>query len=81
MLIFSHHNSARKREEKVKKGSYIRFYIVHLVGKLAVCLTRKKCGYISSEELPEAKAKEMVRSYLGNQNCTRGHVKLVKVRA
>jgi hypothetical protein len=45
-------------------------------------ITCKKCGYISSEKLPELKAKQMVRSHLGGpENCTRGHVKLVKVRA
>ncbi len=45
-------------------------------------ITCKKCGYISTEKLPELKAKEMIRSHLGsNENCTRGHVKLVKVRA
>ena len=42
----------------------------------------KKCGYISTEKLPELKAKEMIRSHLPcAQNCTRGHVKLVEVRA
>jgi len=45
-------------------------------------ITCKKCGYISNEKLPELKAKQMVRSHLhGPENCTRGHVKLVKVRA
>jgi hypothetical protein len=45
-------------------------------------ITCKKCGYISSEKLHELKAKQMVRSHLGGpENCTRGHVKLVKVRA
>ena len=42
----------------------------------------KKCGYISTEKLPQSKVKDMVRSHLGGpENCTRGHVKLVKVRA
>ena len=45
-------------------------------------MTCKNCGYISTEKVPELKAKEMVHSHLdGPQNCTRGHIKLVKVRA
>jgi hypothetical protein len=35
--------------------------------------------YISTEKLPELKAKGMIRSHIcGAQNCTMGHVKLVK---
>jgi|GraSoiStandDraft_57_1057295.scaffolds.fasta_scaffold727081_2 hypothetical protein len=45
-------------------------------------MTCKKCGYISTEKLPELKAKEMIRSHIdSSQDCTRGHVKLVRVRA
>jgi hypothetical protein len=56
-------------------------FILVLVNWLYI-ITCKKCGYISSEKLPELKAKQMVRSHLdGHENCTRGHVKLVKVRA
>jgi predicted nucleic-acid-binding Zn-ribbon protein len=64
-------------------ASYIDFmsFILVMVNWLYV-ITCKKCGYISSEKLPELKAKQMVRSHLGGLgNCTRGHVKLVKVRA
>jgi hypothetical protein len=60
--------------------SYISFRLV-LVNWLYI-ITCKKCGYISTEKLPESKTKEMVRSHLGGrENCTRGHIKLVKVRA
>ena len=56
-------------------------FILALVNWLYI-ITCKKCGYISSEKLPELKAKQVVRSHLdGPENCTRGHVKLVKVRA
>jgi hypothetical protein len=45
-------------------------------------ITCKKCGYISTEKLPELKAKEMITSHLGGpENCTIGHIKLMKVRA
>jgi hypothetical protein len=45
-------------------------------------ITCKKCGYISSEKSPESKAKEMIRSHFtSHENCTREHIKLVKVRA
>lgn len=45
-------------------------------------VTCKKCGYISTEKLTESKAREHLRSHLGGpQNCTRGHIKLMKVRA
>ena len=45
-------------------------------------MTCKNCGYISTEKIPESKAKETVHSHLGGpQNWTRGHIKLVKVRA
>ena len=46
-----------------------------------ICLIVKNCGYISAERVSESTAKEMVHSHLGGHgNCTRGHVKLVKVR-
>ncbi|MGB8024428.1 MAG: hypothetical protein WCF06_08930 [Nitrososphaeraceae archaeon] len=49
-------------------------WVGKLVNRLHV-ITCKKCSYISTEKLPESKAKEMVRSHLGGpQNCTRGHV-------
>ena len=71
-----------REEEKVK--IYILSGLsssVVLVNWMYV-ITCKKCGYISTEKLPESEAKEMVRSHLGgSQSCTRGHVKLVKVRA
>jgi len=45
-------------------------------------VTCNKCGYISAEKLEEVKAKELLASHLSAPNgCTRGHVKLVKVRA
>jgi len=44
-------------------------------------VTCKNCGYISAEKIAESKAKEHLRSHLGGlQNCTRGHMKLMKVR-
>jgi|GEM_PF-1331249 len=50
--------------------------------KWSYIVTCKKCGYISTEKVPELKAKEIIRSHLdSSQNCTRGHVKLMKVRA
>jgi len=46
-------------------------FILVLVNWLYI-ITCKKCGYISSEKLPELKAKQMVRSHLdGPENCTR----------
>jgi hypothetical protein len=39
-------------------------FILILVNWLYI-ITCKKCGYISSEKLPELKAKQMVRSHLG----------------
>jgi hypothetical protein len=71
------------KEGKAKNNSDVGFmsFVLELVNWLYV-ITCKKCGYISTEKLPESKAKEMVRSHLGGpQNCTRGHVKLMKVRA
>jgi hypothetical protein len=66
-----------------QKASYISFMSLFLVlVNWLYIITCKKCGYISTEKLPESKAKEMIRAHLGIQeNCTRGHVKLVKVRA
>lgn len=66
-----------------KLPSYIGLILLRLVlVNWLYIITCKKCGYISTEKLPESKAKEMVRSHLGGrENCTRGHVKLVKVRA
>jgi len=66
-----------------QKVSYIGFISLLLVlANWLYIITCKKCGYISTEKLPESKAKEMIRVHLGSQeNCTRGHVKLVKVRA
>jgi len=56
--------------------------IIAKLVKWLYIITCKKCGYISTEKVPELKAKEIIRSHLGGpQNCTRGHVKLVKVRA
>ena len=44
-------------------------------------MTCKKCGYISAEKLAESKAREHLRSHLGGpEKCTRGQVKLMKVR-
>jgi len=40
-----------------------------------------KCGYISTEKLPEEKAKDLLHAHVGGQhNCTTGHIKLMKVR-
>ena len=68
--------------------SYIHMpgYIIYSYHQVLVnwlyIITCKKCGYISSEKSPESKTKEMIRSHLGShENCTRGHVNLVKVRA
>jgi hypothetical protein len=40
-------------------------------------------GYISSEKLPEEKAKQLLlHAHVdGPENCTTGHIKLVKFRA
>jgi len=44
-------------------------------------MTVKNCGYISAERVPESKAKEMIHSHIGGpEDCTRWHIKLVKVR-
>jgi hypothetical protein len=44
-------------------------------------MTVKNCGYIPAERVPESKAKEMIDLHIGGpENCTRGHIKLVKVR-
>jgi predicted nucleic-acid-binding Zn-ribbon protein len=66
-----------------QKASYISFTPLFLVlVNWLYIITCKKCGYISTNKLPESKAKEMIRAHLGSQeNCTRGHVKLVEVRA
>jgi hypothetical protein len=66
-----------------EKASYIGviLQIIFLVNWLYI-ITCKKCGYISTEKLSESKGKEMIRSHLvSHENCTRGHVKLLKVRA
>jgi hypothetical protein len=45
-------------------------------------VTCDKCGYISSEKLSEENAKQLLHAHVdGSQNCTTGHVKLMKVRA
>jgi len=45
---------------------------------IVVC---KKCGYISTEKLPEQQAKDLRHSHLeGSDGCTIGHVTLMKVR-
>ncbi|HVX01532.1 MAG TPA: hypothetical protein VHA09_00085 [Nitrososphaera sp.] len=45
---------------------------------IVVC---KKCGYISTEKLPEEQAKDLRRSHLeGSRECTIGHITLMKVR-
>jgi hypothetical protein len=39
-------------------------------------------GHISSEKLPEEKAKQLLRAHVdGPENCTTGYIKLVKFRA
>ena len=56
----------------IKIPSYIGFILFRLVlVNWLYIITCKKCGYISTEKLPESKAKEMVRSHLGGrENCT-----------
>jgi hypothetical protein len=45
-------------------------------------VTCDKCGYISSEKLSEENAKQLLHAHVGGpQNCTTGHIKLMKVRA
>ena len=45
-------------------------------------VTCDKCGYISSEKLSEENAKRLLHAHVGGpQNCTTGHIKLMKVRA
>jgi len=45
-------------------------------------VTCNKCGYISSEKLPEKQAKQLLHAHVGRpENCTTGHIKLMKVRA
>ncbi|HEX5892066.1 MAG TPA: hypothetical protein VFY41_04320 [Nitrososphaeraceae archaeon] len=45
-------------------------------------VTCNKCGYISSEKLPEEKAKQLLHAHVGGpEGCTTGHIKLMKVRA
>jgi hypothetical protein len=41
----------------------------------------EKCGYISSEKLPEERAKKLLHEHEdGSEVCTTGHIKLMKVR-
>jgi hypothetical protein len=50
--------------------------------KWSYIVTCDKCGYISAEKLSEAKAKDLLHAHVGGQqNCTTGHIKLMKVRA
>jgi hypothetical protein len=45
-------------------------------------VTCSNCGYISSEKLPEKQAKQLLHAHVGGpENCTTGHIKLMKVRA
>jgi len=45
-------------------------------------ITCSKCGYISTEKLPAEKAKQLLHAHVGGpENCTTGHIKLMKVRA
>ncbi|ALI37773.1 MAG: hypothetical protein P0116_02020 [Candidatus Nitrosocosmicus sp.] len=41
----------------------------------------EKCGYISTEKLPEENAKQLLHEHEeGSEACTTGHIKLMKVR-
>jgi hypothetical protein len=57
----------------------------HTIGQLVnwnYIVTCDKCGYISSEKLSEENAKRLLNAHVcGPQNCTTGHIKLMKVRA
>ncbi|MGA6921513.1 MAG: hypothetical protein WA326_07035 [Nitrososphaeraceae archaeon] len=56
-------------------------YGIQLVGWNYI-VTCSKCGYISSEKLPAEKAKQLLHAHVGGpENCTTGHIKLMKVRA
>lgn len=44
-------------------------------------VTCEKCGYISTEKLPEEKAKDLSLKHIGGpHDCTPTHIKLMKVR-
>jgi hypothetical protein len=44
-------------------------------------VTCNNCGYISKERLPKEKAKKLKDIHVNaTKNCTRGHIKLMKVR-
>jgi hypothetical protein len=44
-------------------------------------VTCKKCGYISSEKLPEKEARKLKYAHLeASKDCSTGHVQLMKVR-
>ena len=50
----------------------------HVVFGDAPC---KKCGYISSEKLPEKEARDLKYAHLeASKDCSTGHVNLMKVR-
>ena len=52
----------------------------YLVGwsYIVIC---EKCGYISTEKLPEDKAKKLLHEHEeSSEICTTGHIKLMKVR-
>lgn len=56
-------------------------YTIHLVNWNYI-VTCNKCGFISSEKLSEENAKRLLHAHVGGpQNCTTGHIKLMKVRA
>ena len=41
----------------------------------------EKCGYISTEKLPEENAKQLLHEHEeGSEACTTGHMKLMRVR-
>jgi len=44
-------------------------------------VTCNNCGYISNEKLSKEMAKKLSLTHLDrDRNCTRGHIKLMKVR-
>jgi hypothetical protein len=69
-------------DRKLDYKSYINKYSIGHDWLAGLHCYLQQTGHISSEKLSEENAKRLLHTHVGGpQNCTTGHIKLMKVRA
>jgi hypothetical protein len=72
----------QNHDENIDYKSYINKYCMGYNWLTGITLLFATNADISSQKLPEEDAKRLLHVHVGGpENCTTGHIKLVKVRA